>query len=363
MPIDWSILRSNGPVDVAGNFAAGYKTGRAIVDDIHERNALAQYAAHPGDPQARAALYRVNPELAARLEETDMRREDYQREGEARSALAGFLTGPDGIPQPRGLTGTVPNALTGEVPSEPAPPSASDMTAAAPQPAQAGDNGDIVVTANKPQPQGHPTADGLIRQPAMSDSWRRYVEADPEGSMKTLLTRAQLGKEQALALAGQMDFMGRLAAGVTDQASYDQAKATAQAQGFDTSHLPDQYDPRAVQTMQAQAMSAKDYLQQQHDFTDDEIDNAEVERHHKADEGLTARGQDIRSSDTKRGQDISSTDRQRGQDKSSTDRQRGQDMRGSGGGGGAPSPSRTAVIVNPKTGQRMKLVDGKWVPA
>lgn len=68
------------------------------------------------------------------------------------------------------------------------------------------------------------------------------------------------------------------------------------------------------------------------------------------------------SEDRRRGQDISSSDRQRGQDLSSRDRQRGQNMRGRGRGR-ASGGGNTAVIVNPKTGQRMKLENGKWVPA
>jgi len=348
MAIEWSILRSSGPVDIAGNFARGYKMAREIRDDISERNALAAYAAHPGDPNARAALYRVNPALAAKLEEADMKRADHDREGEARSALAGWMTGPEGIPAPRGLTGVQPSALTGEMPSP--PEAAPRVGPLAPLP----EEGPVEDTAVAPD-------DGLIRQPPMSDDWKRYVEADPDGAMKTLLDRAKLGKEQALALAGQMEWMGRLAQGVTDQASYEQALSVAQSQGFDTSSLPREFDPRVRDTILAQAMSAKDYLKQQHDFTDDEIDNAEQRRHNMATESNARRGQDISSEDRRRGQDRASEDRRRGQDKASEDRRRGQDA--SGARDAEPRGRSTAVIVNPKTGQRMKLVDGKWVPA
>jgi hypothetical protein len=345
MAIDWSIIRSNGPVDVASNFATGFKMGRAIVDDAHQRSALAAYAAHPGDPSALSALYQVNPELASRLEETDQKRADYNREGEARGALADVILGQNGLPQPRGLTGAVPNALTGQIPQEAvqsAAPEPAPVASPVTQPSTQAANGDITVTAQR---QPHLTEDGLIRQPQMSDAWQRYVRNDPAGAMKFMIDRANLGKDQALALAGQMDFFGRLANGVHDQASYDDAKAQGQAQGFDTSHLPDEYSPDAVSAMQAQSMSAKDYIKQKWDITDDQIDNAEQKRHNEAEESDTRRGQDIRSGDTQRGQDQASADRRRGQDQESADRRRGQDQRGSGGHGGGGAPGRGLVRV------------------
>lgn len=66
--IDWSILREQQPVDIAGNFATGYKIGSAMVDKFHERNALAALGQNPNDNAALSTLYQVNPELAASLE-------------------------------------------------------------------------------------------------------------------------------------------------------------------------------------------------------------------------------------------------------------------------------------------------------
>jgi hypothetical protein len=62
--LDWSILRTNQPVDIAGNFARGYQLSTAIMDKFHERNALAALANSPNDPSALAKLYQVNPQLA-----------------------------------------------------------------------------------------------------------------------------------------------------------------------------------------------------------------------------------------------------------------------------------------------------------
>jgi hypothetical protein len=66
--IDWSILRENAPVDIASNFATGYKMGAAIVDKFHERNALAALGQNPDDNAALTTLYQVNPQLASTLE-------------------------------------------------------------------------------------------------------------------------------------------------------------------------------------------------------------------------------------------------------------------------------------------------------
>jgi hypothetical protein len=67
--LDWSILNSSGPVDIAGNFARGYQIGSAIIDKFHERNALAALAQQPNDPRALSTLYQVNPQLGAHFEE------------------------------------------------------------------------------------------------------------------------------------------------------------------------------------------------------------------------------------------------------------------------------------------------------
>lgn len=378
MAIDWSILRENAPVDIAGNFTRGYQVGTQIVDHLHQSNALASLAGNPDDQGALAALYRVNPEAAIRMETMNMKRHDVHREDAARGALADFITSRDGLAQPVGLTGVRPNA--GPAPQAPAmaAPAAPAM-AAAPQ---------ALADPLAPLPDAPATSDAPITITAprtsaipMSDSWAHYVHSDPEGAMKFLISRSKLGSDHAKALTDQMGLIGQLANGVTDQASYDAALAQAKQHGFDTSHLPTEYTPEVVQSIQRQAQTAQQYLTLEHNVADDNTDNAETERHHTADEENTRRGQDMGSTDrrrgqdmgsetTRRGQDISSTDRQLGQDYTHLDRMRGQllthgdrlrgqDMKGKGGG----HSGRPAIIVNPKTGQKMKLVNGQWVPA
>lgn len=65
--LDWSILRTNEPVDIAGNFARGYQVATGIMDKIHEKNALAALAQNPDDPIAMNHLYAANPAAAAHM--------------------------------------------------------------------------------------------------------------------------------------------------------------------------------------------------------------------------------------------------------------------------------------------------------
>jgi hypothetical protein len=196
--------------------------------------------------------------------------------------------------------------------------------------------------------------------------------------MKTLIDRHKLNEEQATDLAAQMDIIGRLAGSATDPESYAKALQYGQALGYDTAHLPQEYSPEAVQQIQTQAMSAKEAIKTKWDITDDQVDNAREERamqlqHQDRQRGqdishedrvrgqdigadTSRRGQDTSAETSRRGQDLASRDRTRGQDIGSRDRQRGQDKKKGGGG-------RPTIIVNPKTGQRMKLEGGKWVPA
>lgn len=98
--IDWSILREQQPVDIAGNFATGYKIGSAMVDKFHERNALAALGQNPDDNAALTTLYQVNPDLAASLETRRMTRQKFaeQQAEIARRAALGtqYTTDPKG---------------------------------------------------------------------------------------------------------------------------------------------------------------------------------------------------------------------------------------------------------------------------
>lgn len=74
------------------------------------------------------------------------------------------------------------------------------------------------------------------------------------------LTQAKLKTENALK---DMEVVGQVASGVTDQASYDAAKVRLQQLGHDVSTMPATYDPSFGKMQQMQALSIKDKLQQQ----------------------------------------------------------------------------------------------------
>lgn len=97
MSLDWSILRSNGPVDIAGNFARGYAIADKIVSQVHERNALGHLATNPGDPDALAQLYQANPEMGAHFEaRAEQRRKallDQQKEAAAAAVGQQYASG------------------------------------------------------------------------------------------------------------------------------------------------------------------------------------------------------------------------------------------------------------------------------
>lgn len=76
------------------------------------------------------------------------------------------------------------------------------------------------------------------------------------------MQKNEMGLKQKL---GQLDFVGRLVGGVTDEASYQQARKAAQDAGLDVSQLPPMYDPNIMKRVQMQALSAKEQLQMQMD--------------------------------------------------------------------------------------------------
>jgi hypothetical protein len=82
--IDWSILKENAPVDIAGNFATGYKMGEAIVNRFHQSNALAALSQNPDDNAALTTLYQVNPDLASTLETRRATRQKFVQEQQDR---------------------------------------------------------------------------------------------------------------------------------------------------------------------------------------------------------------------------------------------------------------------------------------
>lgn len=62
--IRWDLLQ---PVDIGGNFQAGFQTGKEIVRRHKLQGALVAYSQDPTDPEAENALAALSPEFAMRL--------------------------------------------------------------------------------------------------------------------------------------------------------------------------------------------------------------------------------------------------------------------------------------------------------
>jgi hypothetical protein len=77
--IDWGLLGTNRPVDVAANVLVGYKMGSAIRDKQDSDSALSALAANPSDQRAISALYRTNPDVAAHLDKQLQERREEER--------------------------------------------------------------------------------------------------------------------------------------------------------------------------------------------------------------------------------------------------------------------------------------------
>lgn len=89
----------------------------------------------------------------------------------------------------------------------------------------------------------------------------------PAMELQSQINAQQIAQRKAHIEEGlqQIDVLGRIAGGVKDQASYDQARAQlASIFGPDAvANIPPVYDPNAVAQFRTQALSAKDQLEQQ----------------------------------------------------------------------------------------------------
>lgn len=75
-------------------------------------------------------------------------------------------------------------------------------------------------------------------------------------------TQADAEKQKLATAMERIGFMGQLLGGVTDQASYDQARAIAQRNGLDVASVPAQYDPAFIDRARKQAMTMAQQLEQ-----------------------------------------------------------------------------------------------------
>lgn len=220
------------------------------------------------------------------------------------------------------------------------------------------------------------TGNGDFGAPDKSSAQDRAARANPEGYLKFQGQQTEVTARQLKAHRDLNDTAMQLLGGVNDQASYDrarmQAKVLVQRYGGDPAmidSLPPQYSPELVKSLQMQGMDTHQQLLQvarenklNWDEYDDQEDNEREDR--KVDQlgqyrqqrlETQRRGQDLVDQRTRRGQDMSSSDRKA----AIQQRREAAKLRGSGK---AVSAGDGAIIRNPKTGQRMKLQGGKWVP-
>lgn len=116
-------------------------------------------------------------------------------------------------------------------------------------------------------------------------------------------TGAETEKIQIATQREKLGLVGQLLNGVKDQATYDQARVTAQQNGLDVSNMPPQYDPNMVAQKLQQALTVEEKLAQvwkQKGYDLDVQKFGETKRSNLAGEGLQRRGQDI----TVRGQNL-----------------------------------------------------------
>lgn len=109
-------------------------------------------------------------------------------------------------------------------------------------------------------------------------------------------TQAQVAKDNAAQRSSELESQSKqinlvlqAVSASRDQASYTNAIRFLQASGIDTSNIPPQFDPQAVADFGVMALTAKERVDAQMRAQA----QAEQSRHNKAQEGLTARGQNM----------------------------------------------------------------------
>jgi hypothetical protein len=384
--IDFSLLQTPNFAQAA---LGGWQAGQALAANRRKDAALKMLTARPDDPDAIQSLAAVDPASARTYIDYRSKADANRRATEFRGTLADWMMARKngGAPQPAAL-GSPPTssptlnadptapALGGPTVAGPAlgPTTAASAPALGAQPtgqpqgplAPAPALGDAP-SAAPPRNLATAAADGPIPE---SVAYERMVRADPEGALKAEAAQGKVTKQDVDVWQAVNSASLQLMGGVHDQASYDAAKAQGHllhqrfGVGQDALALPDKYDPEVVHGLMMQAMDVGRQLaaiRAQHkldwDIEDDQIDNARADRnvdseiHHRtAEEGLTARGQNMTdargrfgietlSTDRRRGQDIESTDRRRGQDLGAETSRRGQDLGGRRGHGGRAIPT------------------------
>lgn len=111
---------------------------------------------------------------------------------------------------------------------------------------------------------GDVTPETLMRGGFMEES--QALSKSQRDSMKTDAdigkTKAETEKHQIANALAKIEAVSQVMGGVRDQATYDQARAIAQQNGWDVSQMPAQYDPQLIEQKRQQGMHVKDQLEQ-----------------------------------------------------------------------------------------------------
>jgi len=108
--------------------------------------------------------------------------------------------------------------------------------------------------------------------------------------------KAATEKSQLETTMQQMAIASQLLASVTDQPSYDRARAEAKARGLDVSRMQPNYDPAFIAQKVQEGLTNKERLEQYWKKQGYDLDVKKVDetgRHNRTTEGLTANGQQI----------------------------------------------------------------------
>lgn len=239
------------------------------------------------------------------------------------------------------------------------------------------------------------TATGDMILGGSPDAYQRAVRADPTEFLTWQGKRLDVTKKDLEGWRDRNDTAMQILGGVSDQDSYNRARAQVgslyQRYGEDPAglNLPEQYSPEAIRDLQLRGMDTSKQLQAiarenrlEWDMEDDRLDNSRADRNQRSLSSYrqgqlanTRRGQDLRGKPTGRGTSAKPPSpttvigrimekQASGHPLTPAEQKTYDEYRaGRGRGGRSSGGSRDgAIIRNPKTGERMVLQGGKWVP-
>lgn len=283
------------PIDYAGNVLRAGEAGAAMRAKLETQNALAALQKGP-DPEAMRKLYTFNPQLAMQVEDQMYQRGERQRANDSRNALAGILLNGG---SPESSLRSPATASPGPQPFGPAPmPGESDAA-----------TGPVNTQPSAPKQQ-QPFRRGEGQYSEGGGDYEKAIRADPEAFLTFQGKRLDVTKKQFDNFVSLNNHAMQLLGAVHDQPTYDAAKQQAlrlySSFGHDASELigglPPQYSPETIRMLQLRGMDTSKQLaaiarenniESQIEVREQRAD--EYERHNRAMEANTRRGQDRRT--------------------------------------------------------------------